>query len=220
MATMAKAIPKPEVAAGLRKRIAALTAEISDLNEKLAKAQGTLDLFTSQRKQIGEAAADGQTPKNAPALFDKIAEAELPVTALRDRLAARIRDLDTAKGQLGEVENEIAIENARQRREARFAELEAAGKKVAAEIAAKISSLIETDLLEFDRIGRALTVEFVGGQLSTSRPEATRARRLIAELIATWQDGAQLRAERKLRRGGWTDADLVLTIQSLRPPRS
>ena len=110
MATMVKAIPKPEVAAGLRKRIAALTAEISDLNEKLAKAQGTLDLFDIAAKTNAEKRPPmGRPRKERPGPVRQNRGSRIAREALRDRLAVRTRDLDAAKGQLREVENEIRI---------------------------------------------------------------------------------------------------------------
>ena len=197
-----------------------MTNEIADLRGKLDAAQKQLGLFEVQRTKLAERAAEGETPKGSAELHDKIDAARLPVEVLQGKLATRQRELETAQGQLRDIEHEISIEAAQARREARFSELESAGREAAGRIAEHIRALLEDDLPAFDAVGRALTVEFVGLLSASHTPEATRARHLIASLIETWQDGSFLRAEHKLRREGWVDGDLELNIRSLRPPRS
>lgn len=222
----APASSKTEEASRLRADVASLTKEVTQLGEKLALAQRTLGALHEKRRELGEAIADGKPQKSTSAeIHAKILEAELPVSALQNRLTEKQHALDGARTALENLSREIALEEHRTARQTRFDALKVQGGYVAARIAEKLRALLEEDLPAFDAVRDTPVREFinVNGLLNTEiagTPETSAARALLRELKASFFDGPYLRHERALLRVGWEPhGDLVFQVKNLRPPK-
>lgn len=209
MATMARVTSKTEEAAKLRSQVGTLTKEVSEIEGRLQKAQASLSDVQSERNALAIAAADG-SPQKSRGIHERIADLEMPVSVLQNRLLEKQSALNQARRTLETLEFEIANEARRAAREARFAELKQQGEQAAARINEKVRSLLTEDLPTLDDVRDSLIREFSGSP----------SRSLVRELTATLRDGSFLREERRLLRDGWTvRGDIRLDVQNLRAPK-
>ena len=158
----------------------------------------------SERNALAIAAADG-SPQKSRGIHERIADLEMPVSVLQNRLLEKQSALNQARRTLETLEFEIANEARRAAREARFAELKQQGEQAAARINEKVRSLLTEDLPTLDDVRDSLLREFSGSP----------SRSLVRELTATLRDGSFLREKRRLLRDGWTvRGDIRLDVQT------
>jgi chromosome segregation ATPase len=177
MATATTITSKAEHASQLRTESAALTKELEQLKEKLEISRRALTVLQEKRQKLTEDAAHGQQPKPGAisALLAEIAEAQIPFEGLTALVNGKQAALEQMRGTLQTLESELARESQQAARQARFNSLQAKGGEVTARISEKLRSLIEVDLVEFDAVRDALTLEFINvGRLNAEQtdPEA------------------------------------------------
>lgn len=217
MATATQMTSKTEEARRLRAVIAAGSKELSELKEKLARANGVLASLESQRERFANDAADGRPHPFAKvaALHSDIDEAALPVGSLQQRVTQKEGELDGLRDTLATLDREISIEAQQAARRASYEALEREGRAAVARGAEKLAALLETDLPEIQTVRETLAREFM------SHPDefSAGARELLAEFDRELTDGPYMRHERKLLRDGWTARGPEFVLRSLRPPK-
>jgi len=208
---------KQQETESLRTTIRTSSEELRQLRQKLAVASSALATLQEKRHQFAEAAADGKPESSVKvaALHNSIAEAELPVGIMQQRVTQKEGEIERTRAELETLNRAISVEAQQAARRARFDALAKQGREITAQISAGLRALLETDLPALETVRETLTREFAGnpGEFSVG------ARELIAGFHQQLQDGPFLRHERKLLREGWTACGLELTLRTLRPPR-